>query len=179
MGWSPDGTRIYIANANGGDVHKLLGCEKPLCPTRNPDSAWVTQQARNIAAALEDQRTPVRFLIRDRDTKFTRPFDAVFEASGPTRIVCTPIRAPNANAHAERWVGSVPAECLDWTLIRGRRHLERVLRDYAEHFNGHRPHRGLGLRAPDRATITLRTAPAVHVKRTPILDGLINEYNAA
>jgi len=69
--------------------------------TRNPDSAWVTQQARNVAAALDDQETPVRFLIRDRDTKFTRPFDAVFEAGG-ARIVRTPIRPPNANAHAER-----------------------------------------------------------------------------
>lgn len=146
--------------------------------TRNPDSAWVTQQARNVAAALEDRETPVRSLIHDRDTKFTRPFDTVFEAGG-TRIVCTPIRAPNANAHAERWVGSVRAECLDWTLILSRRHLERVLRDYAEHFNGHRPHRGLGLRAPDRATIPLPSAPAAHVKCTPVLGGLINEYNAA
>jgi hypothetical protein len=127
--------------------------------TRNPDSAWVTQQARNVAMALEDKQTPVRFLIHDRDTKFTRPFDAVFEASG-TRIVCTPIRAPNVNAHAERWVGSVRAECLDWTLILGRRHLERVLRGYAEHFNGHRPHRGLGLRAPDHVTVPSRSALA-------------------
>jgi len=80
--------------------------------SRNPDSAWVTQQARNVAAVLEDQGHTVRFVLRDRDTKFTRSFDAVFEAGG-ARIICTPIRAPNANAFAERWVGSVRAECLD------------------------------------------------------------------
>jgi len=110
--------------------------------------------------------------------KFTRSFDAVFEAEG-IRIVCTPIRAPNANAYAERWVGTVRAECLDWTLVMGRRHLERVLRDFAEHFNAHRPHRGLGLRSPERPVIPLRSAAAADVKRTPVVGGLINEYYAA
>ncbi len=81
------------------------------------------------------------FLIRGRDAKFTRSFDAVFDAGG-TRIVCTPIRAPNANAYAERWVGSGRAECLDWTLVMGRRHLQRVLRDFAEHFNAQPPSSG-------------------------------------
>ncbi|MGH2580070.1 MAG: integrase core domain-containing protein [Actinomycetota bacterium] len=120
----------------------------------------------------------MRFLVRDRDAKFTRSFDALFEAGG-TRIVCTPIRAPNANAYAERWVGTVRAECLDWTLVMGRRHLERVLRDFAEHFNAHRPHRGLGLRSPERPAIPLRAAAAADVKRTPVVGGLINEYYAA
>jgi transposase InsO family protein len=115
--------------------------------TRNPDSAWVTQQARNVAWTLEEQEASPRFLIHDRDTKFSGSFDAVFKADG-TRIICTPIRAPNANAFAERWVGTVRAECLDWTLIQGRRHLQRVLRTYVQHFNDHRPHRGLNLKAP-------------------------------
>jgi transposase InsO family protein len=146
--------------------------------TRSPDSAWVTQQARNVAAMLDEQGTSLRFLIRDRDAKFTRSFDAVFEAEG-IRIVCTPIRAPNANAYAERWVGTVRAECLDWTLVMGRRHLERVLRDFAEHFNAHRPHRGLGLRSPEQPVIPLRSAAAADIKRTPVVGGLINEYYAA
>ena len=102
--------------------------------TSNPDSAWVTQQARNLAMALqEDERSP-RFLIHDRDTKFCGPFDEVFRSEG-MRIVLTPIRAPNANAFCERWVGTLRGECLDWTLILGRRHLERVLRTYIRHYN--------------------------------------------
>ncbi|HCP61108.1 MAG TPA: integrase, partial [Actinobacteria bacterium] len=92
--------------------------------------------------------TPVRFLIRDRDAKFSGPFDEVFRTEGVT-IVRTPIRAPRANAFAERWVRTVRTECLDWTLVRGRGHLERVLRIYAEHYNAERPHRGLGLATPE------------------------------
>jgi len=116
----------------------------------------------------------------DRDTKFTRSFDAVFEAVG-TRIVYTPIRAPNANAFAERWVGTARAECLDWTLVRGRRHLERVLDEYVAHYNEHRPHRGIGLRAPAdrRDRPRLRSNGPHRVARRPILGGLINEYAIA
>jgi len=85
--------------------------------TTNPDGAWVTQQARNVSADLRRLGPGPRFLIHDRDTKFTASFDAVFEAEG-ARIITTPIRAPNANAHAERWVGTTRAECLDWILVR-------------------------------------------------------------
>jgi putative transposase len=102
--------------------------------TTNPDGAWVTQQARNVSADLREAGAGPRFLIHDRDTKFTASYDAVFEAEG-AQIITTPIRAPNANAHAERWVGTVRAECLDWILVRGRRHLERVLREYVTHYN--------------------------------------------
>ena len=102
--------------------------------TSHPDSAWVTQQARNLAMALQDGGRLPTFLIHDRDTKFTASFDEVFRSEG-MRIVVTPIRAPNANAFCERWVGTVRAQCLDWTLIAGRRHLERVLRSYIEHYN--------------------------------------------
>jgi putative transposase len=110
--------------------------------TANPDAAWVTQQARNFAMNLEDRSTPTRFLIHDRDTKFTCSFDEVFRSEG-MQIILTPIRAPNANAFCERWVGTVRAECLDWTIILGRRHLEHILRIYIHHYNRARPHRGL------------------------------------
>jgi putative transposase len=96
---------------------------------------------------LDDRAAAFRFLIRDRDTKFTRTFDDVWRSTG-AEIICTPIRAPNANAVAERWVGTVRRECLDHLLIVGRQHLVRVLHDYVEHYNQHRPHRSLGLGTP-------------------------------
>jgi putative transposase len=91
--------------------------------TRNPDSAWVTQEARNLAVG--ERLGGVRFFIRDRDSKFSGPFDEVFRSEG-VKVIKSPIRAPRANAFAERWVCTVRTECLDWTLIFGRHHLERV-----------------------------------------------------
>jgi putative transposase len=148
--------------------------------TTNPDSAWVTQQARNLSGDLRELGVVPRFLICDRDTKFTASFDAVFEAEA-ARIISTPIRAPNANAHAERWVGTVRAECLDWILVRGRRHLERLLREYVAHYNEHRPHRAIGLHPPvDRGDGPhLRVQDQDAISRRPILGGLINEYGSA
>jgi transposase InsO family protein len=101
----------------------------------------------------------------------------VFEANG-TRIINTPIRAPNANAYAERWVGTVRSECLDWTLARGRRHLERVLRIYVAHYNGHRPHRAIGPRAPAGRGGAAPPSNDPHrgVERRSLFGGLINEY---
>ena len=107
-------------------VH-LAGC------TTNPSGAWVIQQARQLAWGLADRSTPARFLIRDRDSKFTRDFDIVFRSDG-IEILRTPVRAPKANAIAERFVRTVRAECLDWLLILNRRHLERVLRIYVDHY---------------------------------------------
>jgi hypothetical protein len=96
--------------------------------TRHPNALWVTQQARNLSVHLAE-RGSFRFLIRDRDSKHTSSFDAVFTADG-ARVVLTPFRCPRANAFAERWVRTVRRECLDWTLVLGRRHLEQVLREY-------------------------------------------------
>jgi hypothetical protein len=93
----------------------------------NPTGAWVTQQARQFAWTLQERPSPFRFLIRDRDSKFSRDFDAVFRSDG-IEIIKTPVRAPKANAIAERFVRTVRAECLDWLLILNQRHLERVLR---------------------------------------------------
>jgi putative transposase len=148
--------------------------------TTNPDSAWVTQQARNVSGDLRELGVVPLFLIRDRDTKFTGPFDEVFRSEG-AEVILTPIRAPNANAYAERWVGTVRAECLDWLLIRGRRHLERVLREYALHYNNHRPHGAIGLHPPvdRRGGPHLPARDQDSISRRPILGGLINEYGAA
>ena len=121
--------------------------------TAKPVADWVTQQARNLSMELADQADAVKFLIRDRDTKFTASFDAVFAAEG-IRIIKTPVRAPRANAICERVIGTLRRECLDRMLILGRRHLEAVLAEYVEHYNSHRPHRSLGQRAPSASDTT-------------------------
>jgi putative transposase len=141
--------------------------------TANPNGAWVTQQARNlsISGALED----VRFLIRDRDAKFVGGFDEVFRTEG-VHVIQTPFRSPQANAHAERFVRTVRAECLDWLLILGARHLDRVLRVYVEHYNAERPHRALG-RCPPLATQP--PAPPAPATRRDRLGGLLHEYHLA
>src|SRR5207249_8236741 len=107
--------------------------------TAKPDAGWMAQQARNLFLNLPEGGAP-RFLVRDRDTKYAGAFDDVFRAEG-TRVIRTPVRAPLANAHAERWVRTVRAECLDHMLILSRRHLDSVLAEYVEHYNGARPRR--------------------------------------
>ena len=149
--------------------------------TENPDRVWVAQQARNLAWELSDRRIPLRFLIRDNDAKFSGAFDEVFASEG-IEVIRTPVEAPRANAIAERFVGTVRRECLDWLLIANRRHLERVLRTYVDHYNAHRPHRGLGLAAPDRANVVplpSRPRRPTEVSRSDRLGGLIHEYQAA
>src|SRR5207247_376489 len=115
--------------------------------TTNPDGAWVTQQARNLLMQLDGEDVRPRFLVRDRDSKFTRDFDDVFRSDG-IRLIKAPVRAPKARAHAERWIASVRRECLDRLLILGRRHLEHVVATYTQHYNEHRPHRARGQRPP-------------------------------
>jgi putative transposase len=109
----------------------------------------VTQQAHNLSFTGVFER--IRFLIHDRDSKFSGAFDEVFRSEGIT-VIETPIRAAQANAHAERFVRTVRAECLDWLLIVGRRHLESVLRVYTAYYNRERPHRALALLPPDSKT---------------------------
>jgi putative transposase len=147
----------------------LAGCSP------NPTGAWVTQQARNLGLDLADDG--MRFLIRDRDSKYTGTFDEVF-GSGGIRLVKTPVRAPQANAIAERFVRTIRAECLDWLMIVNRRHLDRVLRVYIDHYNVHRPHRALKLQPPQP-----RKPPPVpttgEIERRDRLGGLIHEYYRA
>ena len=129
---------------------------------------------------LNDRGVSVRFLLRDHDAKFTGSFDNVFGSEGG-RILQTPIRAPKANAYAERWVQTVRAECLDWTLVLGRLHLLRLLRSYIRHYNEQRPHRSLALAVPELEARE-RESPHVNpreVRRHDVLGGLIHEYHEA
>ena len=118
-----------------------------------------------------------RFLIRDRDAKFTSAFDGVFTAAGVETIKIPP-RAPRANAYAEGWVRTARAECLDWTLIWNRQHLHRILTTYLEHYNTARPHRGIDLGVPVPVPMAAVTTLPVagHVERVDVLGGLIHEY---
>jgi putative transposase len=158
---------LFFIELGSRRVH-LAGC------TTNPTAAWVVQQARNLSfTGLFDQ---IRFLIHDRDSKFTASFDDVFRSEG-IRVVHTPVRAPQANAHAERFVRTIRTECLDWLLLIGRRHLERGLRTYIKHYNRERPHRGLALQPPERPALTSPGDGAV--QRRDRLGGLIHEYYKA
>jgi putative transposase len=148
---------------------RLAGC------TTNPDGNWVTQQARNLSFIGLLERA--RFLIRDRDSKYSGSFDEVFRSEG-IRIVKTPVRSPKANAIAERFVRTIRTECLDWLLILNRRHLEHVLRVYVDHYNTERPHRALELRPPDPGEPPPRPATGEVQRRDP-LGGLIHEYYRA
>jgi transposase InsO family protein len=137
----------------------------------------VTQQARNLV--IEGAVQDATVLVHDRDSKYSGPFDEVFRTEG-VEVVRTPFRAPRANGFAEWWVRTARTECLDWTLVRGRRHLERVLRTYTDHYNGARPHRGLQIEVPQgRAATAIRSARPISVRRRAVLGGLINEYEVA
>jgi transposase InsO family protein len=116
----------------------------------------------------------LRFLIRDRDSKFTAAFDAVF-ARADIRIIRTPVCAPRANAIAERFIGTLRRECLDHLLITGERHLAVVLREYIEHYNTHRPHRSLD-QHPPTGPIPPTSRATVRPLRQDRLGGLVHEY---
>jgi putative transposase len=145
----------------------------------------VTQQARNLLMRLDDERVRARFLVRDRDSKFTRDFDEVFRSEG-IRVIKAPVRAPRAWAHAERWVLSLRRECLDRLLILGRQ-LESAVRIYATHYNEHRPHRSLGQQPPLAKPPPLAARAPSHeplevidrLRRRDRLGGLPHEYELA
>jgi putative transposase len=143
--------------------------------TPHPTGAWLTQLARNLTTDLDDDGRRFRFLIRDRDTKFTAAFDAVFTAINVT-IIKSPVRAPRANAIAERFIGTIRRELLDRILIINQRHATSVLRQYDPHYNGHRPHRALGQAAPLRPLPRQTTTEIHNVRRHNRLGGLLHEY---
>ena len=142
-----DGTTAYVRAVIEHATRRI----RIVGVTAHPDNAWVTQQARNLLMDLDQRAESIKFLLRDRDTKFTAAVDALFTAVG-IRIVRSPIQAPRANAIMERWIGSCRRELLDHTLIWNQRHLLRVLREYEAHHNEHRPHRALNQAAPLKAT---------------------------
>jgi putative transposase len=148
--------------------------------TANPIGAWVVQQARNLSMVLVERVHPVRLLVRYRATEFTQQFDEFFRAEG-VRAIRTPVRAPRANALAERFVGTVRREGLDRMLIFGRRHLERVLVDHVAHYDEHRPHRALGQQPPlgvDEPLLIVDPEPS-QLRRRDTVFGLIHEYQLA
>ena len=144
--------------------------------TAHPAGAWVTQQARNLLMNLEDHADGLKFLVRDRDAKFTAAFDAVLTAAG-VRITRTPARAPRANAIAGRWIGSARRECPDPMLITGERHLRLVLGEYAGHCSTHRPHSALQQNPPAGHAQPRPAGTRIQVLRRDRPGGLIHEYD--
>ena len=145
--------------------------------TAHPTGAWTAQQARNLLMDLGERVGHFKFLIRDRDTKFTSAFDDVFVGNG-VRIIRTPPRSPQASYFAERYVGTLRRECLDHLLIYGEQHLRRTLAEYSRHYNAHRPHQSRDQRPPlhepgQAVDVTAR------IKRTQVVQGLISEYRRA
>jgi putative transposase len=134
----------------------------------------VAQQARNLA--IERRLDNVGFLIRDRDAKYTRAFDEVFRTED-ARMILTPIRAPKANAFAERFVRTLRNELLDPRLVTGRRHLVRLLAEYEAHYNSHRPHRGLALEEPAGRDAERSPIPIDKIPPRPVVGGIINKYH--
>jgi transposase InsO family protein len=144
--------------------------------TERPDADWVTQQARNVSWELKQLDVTARFVIHDHDDKYGGGSDGVFESDGMA-VIRTPIAAPKANSHIERQIGSTRRECLDWLLIINRRHLERVLTQWLEHYNQARPHRGLELRTPIAGSDPVVMSDPLRCDER--LGGLLREYSRA
>ena len=162
---------LFFIELGSRRVH-LAGCSS------HPSSPWVTQQARQLTWTWPARPEPIRFLIRDRDQKFTATFDEVFRCDG-IEVLRTPFRAPQANGVAERFVRTVRSECLDRLLVCDRHHLEQVLRVFIDHYNGHRPHRSLCLTPPQSTGSAVVAWSGGQVQRRDRLGGVVHEYAVA
>jgi transposase InsO family protein len=150
--------------------------------TAQPTASWTAQMARNLVMDLQDAGATVKYLIRDRDSRYTAAFDAVFRNEG-VAIVKTGIRVPRMNAIMERWVRTCRAELLDRTLIVNRAHLRHALREYETFYNQHRTHRALHAAAPLRPLAQRITEPHrldhLDIRRRDRLGGVLHEYQHA
>ncbi len=145
--------------------------------TEHPTGAWTTQAARNLFLRHREQLAAARALVRDRGSQFIDAFDEIFRTEH-MKILTTPVRTPVANAFAERWVGTLRRELLDRALVWNRRQLERLVVDYIDHYNRHRPHRSLDQQPPAGSRAHLPHEP-IRVEKSTRCDGLINEYRHA
>ena len=144
----------------------ITGC------TKSPHNLWISQQARNLSWDIQDSPARPRFLIHDRDGKFSREFDDIFESEG-LEIIKTPYRAPDANAHAERVIRSMREECLDRIIMLNEKHLRFVLKRYEKYYNEARPHQGISQRIPNGAAPSDLKGP---IRKRQYLGGLLNDY---
>ncbi|SDZ28991.1 HTH-like domain-containing protein [Saccharopolyspora shandongensis] len=161
---------LFVMEVRTRTVH-ILGV------TAHPTAAWATQQARQLLWQLGSPAAHFTHLIRDRDAKFTATFDAVFASENIT-VTKIPPWSPNCNPHAERFIRSVREECINRVLIFDRGHADKILRDYARHFNGHRPHQSRNQLAPLDDT-NVKPSPTARIERREAVTGLINEYHRA
>jgi putative transposase len=162
---------LFVMEIQTRTVH-ILGT------TAHPAGSWTAQQARNLLMDLGDRAARYKFVIRDRDSKYTMAFDEIFAGNG-TRVIKTPVRSPRANSFAERFVGTLRRECLDHVLILGERHLRKVLAEYARHYNSHRPHQSLQQRPPRRETAHAAMDITAQIERRRLIGGLISEHRRA
>jgi putative transposase len=159
---------LFFIELGSRPVH-VAGC------TPNPSAAWVIQEARQLSWTLAERAEPMRFLIRDRDQKFTDGFDDVFRSDG-IEVVRTPFRAPQANGVAERFVRTVRTECLDWLLLLNQQHLERTVIVFVDRYNRHRPHRALTLAPPEGRCAAASASGDARMLRRDRLGGVLHEY---
>ena len=157
---------LFFIELGSRRVH-FAGC------TRHPNTTWVTQQARQVVWELQAREPPIRFLIRDNDQKFTQSFDSVFQSEG-IRVITTPFQAPNANAHAERWVRTVREECLDKILIANQPHLHRTMLEFTQYYNQARPHQGINQQIP--IPVPLSSEAKGRVCCRDVVGGIIQDY---
>jgi putative transposase len=148
--------------------------------TPNPDNAWMVQQARNLAMTFDEEKIMPKYLVLDNDSKFTAGFDSILKSEG-VELIRTPVRSPNMNPFAERWVLSIKSECLDHFVVFGEAHLRHIIKEFVAHYNKEQPHQGLdNVPLPEAAgeSSTL-LFPSDRIECEERLGGLLKHYRRA